>query len=467
MSEFKYACPVCGQHIKCDSSQAGSVMDCPTCFQKITVPQAPANADPKFILTGSKFVKKKIPDTLARAGAAPPSAPEKDLPVVIFVAILMLAVGAGAAFFLVKRLDSNPPQSLKGWRSSDIGDAIPAGSSRPVKRVFTITGAGADIWRQTDAFHFVFQPLNGDGSLTAELLNINNTHEWAKAGVMIRESTNASSAFALASIRADGQAQFLWRNAAQDEAGASGLAGGAGYPKWVKVARSGNSFSAYYKANAGEAWQRLGEAQTISMAPNTQAGLVVCSHNAGTLCQAQFAEITFSAEQKNSPTPPAAPPPVAPPASDTNWLLALGTNAISDSPVAGRIHGKDFIMERASFSTNGILTIRAGARNPFDFGLTINFGGAQAASLSGQTLNVMADADKAARVQLRWKNPGSEVQKAEFTNGYAMRLEFGALANYRLPGKIYLCTPDPEKSYLMGAFNANIPRPKALQPPKK
>ena len=42
MSEFKYACPVCGQHIKCDSSQAGSQMECPTCFQKITVPQAPS-----------------------------------------------------------------------------------------------------------------------------------------------------------------------------------------------------------------------------------------------------------------------------------------------------------------------------------------------------------------------------------------------------------------------------------------
>ncbi len=41
MSEFKYACPVCGQHIKCDSSQSGTQMECPTCFQKIVVPQAP------------------------------------------------------------------------------------------------------------------------------------------------------------------------------------------------------------------------------------------------------------------------------------------------------------------------------------------------------------------------------------------------------------------------------------------
>ena len=53
MSEFKYACPVCGQHIKCDSSQSGTVMECPTCFQKIIVPQAPTG-EQTLILTGTK-----------------------------------------------------------------------------------------------------------------------------------------------------------------------------------------------------------------------------------------------------------------------------------------------------------------------------------------------------------------------------------------------------------------------------
>ena len=41
MSEFKFACPVCGQHITADSSTSGGQIECPTCFQKIVVPQAP------------------------------------------------------------------------------------------------------------------------------------------------------------------------------------------------------------------------------------------------------------------------------------------------------------------------------------------------------------------------------------------------------------------------------------------
>ena len=60
MSEFKFACPVCGQHMKCDATQGGSVMECPTCFQKIIAPQPPASDDQKFILTGRRSAEKPV-----------------------------------------------------------------------------------------------------------------------------------------------------------------------------------------------------------------------------------------------------------------------------------------------------------------------------------------------------------------------------------------------------------------------
>src|SRR5512143_3766686 len=59
MSEFKFACPVCGQHITADASTTGGQIDCPTCFQKIVVPQAPASPDTKLILSAAQVAKAR------------------------------------------------------------------------------------------------------------------------------------------------------------------------------------------------------------------------------------------------------------------------------------------------------------------------------------------------------------------------------------------------------------------------
>src|SRR5262249_42611021 len=59
--------------------------------------------------------------------------------------------------------------------------------------VFTVKGGGHDIWDSADDFHFVYQPLNGNGQVIARVTGVQNTDQWAKAGVMIRETLDASS----------------------------------------------------------------------------------------------------------------------------------------------------------------------------------------------------------------------------------------------------------------------------------
>jgi hypothetical protein len=100
MSEFKFACPVCGQHMKCDSSQSGMVMECPTCFQNITAPQAPETDDPKFIITGTKVGERPIPAAVADSGAVPTPAPQENssLPVIVFIVLLCAAAVGLFAF---------------------------------------------------------------------------------------------------------------------------------------------------------------------------------------------------------------------------------------------------------------------------------------------------------------------------------------------------------------------------------
>jgi DNA-directed RNA polymerase subunit RPC12/RpoP len=291
MSEFKYACPVCGQHIKCDSSQAGSVMECPTCFQKITVPQAPSSDDQKFIITGTKVGERPAPN-IPVDRAVP--APEKNFPMAAVVALLVLACAAGAAAFVFR-------------------------------------------------------------------------------GKIFKSS--------------------------------------------------------------------------IAVAPTNQ--------------------VTSGSDEESTPVKtqtrprPAPAPLIAPHANDTNWMLNLEAAAIPDSTAAGRIHGRDFIVERAILQS-GTLTLRAGRNGTPEFGVIINFGGAQPESLAGQSLNIATNADKAAGVMLRWKD-GDQQSKVTITNGYALRLNFGRLSGNHLSGKIYLCAPDETKSYIAGTFNADIRRPRPKQ----
>jgi DNA-directed RNA polymerase subunit RPC12/RpoP len=125
MSEFKYACPVCGQHIKCDSAQAGTTMECPTCFQKIVVPQAPASADQKFILHGTKVgAERPVPAVVANAEKRPPPVPEKSSrtpAIIVAVLVLLAAVLAigfhGKLFRSTGRLASQGPSPSNEMRT--------------------------------------------------------------------------------------------------------------------------------------------------------------------------------------------------------------------------------------------------------------------------------------------------------------------------------------------------------------
>jgi DNA-directed RNA polymerase subunit RPC12/RpoP len=282
MSEFKYACPVCGQHMKCDSSQSGTVMECPTCFQKITAPQAPKTDDPKFILTGTKVGERPIPTVVANVEATPAPMPEKSSPLPAIIFIVLFCVAAAALFAFHGRI----------FKSTG-GQGVP-GLSQPQKPV--------------------------------------------------------------------------------------------------------------------------------------------------------------------RPPPPPKPVVVAPPANDANWMLDLAAVTIPDSTAAGRVHGRDFICDRAILQ-GGTLTLRGAT----DLGATVNFGGVLPEALAGQSINVATNAEKAARVILRWKE-GDLSLRENFTNGYALRIEFGQLAGNRMPGKIYLCMPDAGKSYITGNFDAEIRKPK---PPKQ
>jgi hypothetical protein len=105
MSEFKFACPVCGQHITADASSSGTLLDCPTCFRRIVVPQAPADSGTKLILSAAQPAPDR-PRSSSETDLGPLRRSRPGLPIAGGALLLLLALGAAAAFTFRHELGS-------------------------------------------------------------------------------------------------------------------------------------------------------------------------------------------------------------------------------------------------------------------------------------------------------------------------------------------------------------------------
>jgi regulation of enolase protein 1 (concanavalin A-like superfamily) len=179
-----------------------------------------------------------------------------------------------------------------GWLDADVGATSPAGSASYSSGVFTVMGGGADIWGTADQFNYAYQSASGDCTIVARVATVQNTATSAKAGVMIRETTAAGSAYAGCYITPSSGAKFEYRTSTGGSSASGGAQAGIAAPYWVKIARAGNTFTASISAN-GTSWTTLGSA-TITMAAGVDVGLPVCSHLSGTLCTATMDNVSVT-----------------------------------------------------------------------------------------------------------------------------------------------------------------------------
>jgi len=73
------------------------------------------------------------------------------------------------------------------WQSVDIGNVGVVGGASVANGLYTVQGAGT-LSSSSDNFHFLYQPMSGDGEIAVRLNSVANTSTNACIGVMIRES---------------------------------------------------------------------------------------------------------------------------------------------------------------------------------------------------------------------------------------------------------------------------------------
>jgi len=207
----------------------------------------------------------------------------------LLVTIVALTVTAGAAC----------AQGLPtGWATQDIGAVGATGAASSSNGVFTVSGAGADVWGTADAFRFAYTTLSGDGSVVARVTTEDNVNAWTKAGVMIRETLSAGSRHAFMLV-SPGKGTALQRRPLTGGTSANTSTTGAA-PSWVKLVRSGTTFKAYNSAD-GVTWTLVGS-DSITMATTVYVGLGVSSHLSGVPATATFDHVSVAAATVSTTT---------------------------------------------------------------------------------------------------------------------------------------------------------------------
>jgi hypothetical protein len=219
------------------------------------------------------------------------------------LAVMLLTVCMGSSALAASQ---SPLSSLPSpWSSQDIGVVGTPGNSSVSNGVYTVAGSGSDIWYASDHFQYAYEPLSGDGQLSAlvatQVSAVGPSDQWAKAGIMIRASTLANSAYAFVTITPGYGITFQTRATAGALSTQQVVGPAVTVPYYLKLVRQGNSFTAFASID-GATWVSVGSPVTIVMPSAVEMGLAVTSHKDGVLSTATFSSLNGGSTVTPPPT---------------------------------------------------------------------------------------------------------------------------------------------------------------------
>lgn len=165
--------------------------------------------------------------------------------------------------------------SISSWQQKDIGQANFPGNAVEVLDIITLTGSGNDIWGAQDDFYYVYLPITGNASITVRVLNVENTHAWAKGAIMFRETLDSGAKNVALDYSAHQHVALQWRTNTDAGSNYWGKQVGDG-PVWLTLTREDDTFTGHYSLD-GINWQLTTE-KTIPMSEDIYLGLAASPH---------------------------------------------------------------------------------------------------------------------------------------------------------------------------------------------
>ncbi len=183
---------------------------------------------------------------------------------------------------------------------SNVGTATAAGAGSaqydPAKQTYAISGTGANVWLNADAFHFVWKkvPAGNDLSLAATIefaAGATGSDPHRKAFLMIRQSLDADSAYADACVHGNGLTAIQWRDTKGDPTYETQAQVNA--PRRLRIEKRGDYLSVSF-GSSDKDLQPAGGACKVQFTGDVYVGIGVCAHRAARIEKAVFSNVAIS-----------------------------------------------------------------------------------------------------------------------------------------------------------------------------
>ena len=177
-------------------------------------------------------------------------------------------------------------------QANDVGSPANKGTSSydPANQVYTLKGAGYNIWFNRDEFHFLHNSIKGDFILTANFEFVGQgVDPHRKIGWMVRESLEEEASHISATLHGDGLTVLQWRalrGAYMRDPEDQFFSPKSNY-SILQVERKGKLII-MRAAHWGEPLQLIGSKEMKHFGDEIFAGLFICSHNADVVEEAHI-----------------------------------------------------------------------------------------------------------------------------------------------------------------------------------
>jgi Family of unknown function (DUF6288) len=177
------------------------------------------------------------------------------------------------------------------WTPGNIGSGTLTGTTSYNGATISQSGSGA-LGVNSDKLNFSYQPLSGDGEITAKISALQDTGMLSGVGVMIRETLATNSTYVFMGM--SGSNTYRASNRTTTGGIATGVNSGTGVVPntWVKLVRVGNVITASRSID-GTTWIPAGST-TVTMATSSYIGLAVSSGSDATLNNSQFSNLSVT-----------------------------------------------------------------------------------------------------------------------------------------------------------------------------